>query len=141
MRRRPYSGPPMASREGTAGLRARLARAAAAGYRVTHEAALQIVRDLLTVAQKLHSNTLETLDAAVAASLSPWVCGDKDIRPLLIEIDQGAKPLEPLGLFNLMSVAWRLEPALAVLAPLLLPEGRDLPEPDTAWLGGWEAAA
>lgn len=29
MRRRPYSGPPMASREGTAGLRARLARAAA----------------------------------------------------------------------------------------------------------------
>lgn len=30
MRRRPYSGPPMVSREGTAGLRARLARAAAA---------------------------------------------------------------------------------------------------------------
>jgi hypothetical protein len=27
---RPYNGPPMASREGTAGLRARLARAAAA---------------------------------------------------------------------------------------------------------------
>lgn len=26
MRRRPYSGPPMSSREGTAGLRARLAR-------------------------------------------------------------------------------------------------------------------
>lgn len=95
---------------------------------------------MLLIAQKVHSNTLEALDADTAATLAPWVCGDRDIRPLLIEIGQGTKPLEPLGLFNLMSVAWRLEPALSALAPLLLPEGRNLPEPDTAWLSGWKAA-
>lgn len=107
---------------------------------MTHERALQIVADMLVIAQKVHSNALETVDEATAATLCPWVCGDRDIRPLLIDIGQGTKPLEPLGLFNLMSVAWRLELALSALAPLLLPEGRDLPEPDTAWLAGWEAA-
>lgn len=111
---------------------------------LTYDEAMQIVKDMLLVCQKLRSNfaeimsqggfSKEDIDAYTDEELS-WLTGDKDVTPLLIDISMGIKPMEGMGIYNLMTIAHTsMNGIIAALAPLRLPEGRDLPEPNPRWV-------
>lgn len=115
------------------------------GDTLTYEEGMQIVNDMLLVCQKLKSNFAETLigahgfetadvDAYAQAELA-WLTGSQDIVPLLADISMGLKPLTGMGLCNLMYIAHKsMNGLIAVIAPLRLPDDRDLPEPNFAWV-------
>jgi hypothetical protein len=97
--------------------------------------AYQIVDDMLLCATKALSNLKETCgDDPLMLELGDphgWLTKN-DVRPLLLDILAGTKPLDGPGLVNLMTIAHTLCPLIAGIAPLRLPD-RDLPEPDMAW--------
>ena len=106
---------------------------------MNRESAIDLVRDLLVIAQKCRSNLLEgmgddELAQRVLADLHPWLFGPKCIvGPLsayLTRVEGGA-PITGAELYNWVTIANR-EPALLVGALAL---ARDLPEPDIHWLG------
>lgn len=115
------------------------------GDTLTYEEGMQIVNDMLLVCQKLKSNlaeililgngfTQEDVDKYCDTELT-WLSGKNDIVPLLIDISMGLKPLTGSGLMNLMHIAHRsMNGLISVIAPLRLPEDRDLPEPNPMWV-------
>jgi hypothetical protein len=108
---------------------------------MTKAEAKQVVEDMLWVCQKAASNQAELFadypaeDRPHLDNLTPWIAGDKDIRPTLIDLATEQKPLDGMTLYNLMTVAHKLCPSIAASAILLK---RDLPEPDLAWAAGFE---
>jgi hypothetical protein len=62
--------------------------------------------------------------------------GDKDIRPTLIDLATGIKPITGQTLYNLMTVAHTLCPSIYAVSLLLK---RDLPKPELTWCAEtWE---
>lgn len=113
------------------------------GDTLTYDEAMQIVNDMLLVCQKLKSNFSETMASAGFSQEESdlycdlemdWLTGSKDIVPLLADISMGIKPIDGLGIVNLMYIAHHtMNGVIAAIAPLRLPEGRTLPEPNFQW--------
>lgn len=115
------------------------------GDNLTHKEAMQIVNDMLLVCQKLKSNFAETLQGAYGVTQEDidsyaqeelsWLHGKQDIVPLLADISMGIKPIDGMGIYNLMTICHRsMNGLISVIAPLRLPEDRDLPFPNPAWI-------
>lgn len=113
------------------------------GDTLTLEEGKQIVNDMLLVCQKLKSNFAETMRLGgfsqeaidlFSESEIPWLHGKGDIVPLLADLSMGIKPIDGLGIMNLMTIAHRsMNGLLAALAPLRLPDHRELPKPNIQW--------
>lgn len=97
---------------------------------------LGVVRAMLRAVQKLRSNSVEAhfgFDTPVTAGdddpllvdLQPWVFGSKSVLPLLDRIVTRGR-VSGEELYNLLVIAHRLQPSIALQATLL---GSDLPEP------------
>ena len=116
---------------------------AAYGDTLSLEDGKQIVNDMLLICQKLKSNFAETMNWAgfkeeevnlYCEEELDWLTGDKDIVPLLIDLSMGLKPIDGLGIMNLMHISHRsMNGIIAAIAPLRLPDHRDLPEPNMLW--------
>jgi hypothetical protein len=114
---------------------------------LTHADAMRIIEDMLLVCQKVKSNVEDPVsglaDWATAYDLEEtrlredlysWLFGPKDVMPLLADLALGTRPLvDGQTVFNLMIIAHRLCPVIAMIAPLRLPDGRELPTPDVMW--------
>lgn len=75
-----------------------------------------------------------------ANTLMPWIFGPTSLLDVVVKVEDMADngfPLAGIDFYNLMTVAHRLQPQLAVL-PALIQQGDELPAPELAWLGGWE---
>lgn len=88
------------------------------------------VETLLTAAQRARSIAMELCDdEAFNELLSPWLFGPKSIMPTLMDLTMGAQPLTVDTYANLLSIAYRLEPSIAVWAVSV----GELPELDEVW--------
>lgn len=75
-----------------------------------------------------------------AETLMPWIFGPTSLLDVVVKVEDmidAGKELVPLDFYNLMAVAWRLQPQLVVL-PALIQQGEKLPEPSIDWIAGWE---
>lgn len=118
---------------------------AAATGELTREQAMQHINDMLLICQKFRSNldeTIKMLDPEadkehveqIHEELFPWLGGEKDVTPALIEVAMGTKPLTGQGFYNFMYIAHELCKPIALAAKILFGQSRgELPEPDTAW--------
>ena len=116
---------------------------------MTEEHARKIVHELLHNVQKARSDINEVWDGWDAGGWDPettemakaelhrWLMGRQGdgFVLLLADLDSGAKPLEPMTLYNLMYITHHLEPTIGMVATL---RGWDLPQPDLQWLRGFE---
>lgn len=104
---------------------------------MTKDEALQIVSNLVTVVQKVRSNTAEVLGTdevaeAIKADLCRWTegaQGDKFLM-LLADLSTGAKTLDGPLFFNLMVIANQLEPSIALVYALRWEEELPTPNPE-----------
>lgn len=86
---------------------------------------------LLAATQRARSIALESGDSEVAlASTSPWLFGPKSLMHVLPDLAMGVKPLTPGTYRNLMFVAHRFEPSIAMCAVKV----GDLPEMEELWV-------
>lgn len=101
--------------------------------------AMKVVEDLTFVLQRMRSISNETLDIGdpavtqhVLEDLQPWVHGPKSLLIACEKVlDRGT--ITPQELYNLCTVAHRLQPEIAVHG---IAAERPIPEPDVAWLTG-----
>jgi hypothetical protein len=116
---------------------------------VKRSEAIQHLEHLLIAAQKARSIILETEEKAGATHLDEdtmqffdkWLFGRKNVVTQLtrtLDFDRdGVKPLEPLDFFNYMALAARHQ-SIQVCSFDYGWQRSVLPEPDPAWLRGWE---
>lgn len=75
----------------------------------TEQDAIDLCKRLMLAFQKARSNLLEADLEPVAALLNPWLFGEKSIVPLLGEIVDGTRRIDPMGMVNVLWVANRPE--------------------------------
>lgn len=104
---------------------------------MTHEEAMRHVARLGTAVQKVRSNMAESELSDVSETLTPWFYGDRNVlRAVAIVQERGS--VTPGEFYNLMWIAHRPENA-PLIGMLFAVNGEpDLPEPDPAWLMGWQ---
>lgn len=111
----------------------------------THTMTLSRARELIhvlyltalktrSILQENHGH--DTVGMVVVEDLNRWLFGERNIVPLLERLDSGAIPLTPMVFYNLMTIANKLTPIIALGA--LATWDTDLPTADPRWIAqGW----
>jgi hypothetical protein len=109
-----------------------------------HSEAMQIVNEMLAVAQKMRSNEKEFADHLsedgrvsdrVLETIQPWLFGPKSVLVSLLKASERGS-VEPQSFYNFLFIFHRLEPALETMYVILT--GKELPEPKAEILKGWD---
>ncbi len=112
---------------------------------MTKSRAIKILNIMTTTIQKMRSITRENgIDDDLAEMVTPWIFGPKCPLLALITIVNKARAtgeLAPGDFFNMMAIAYRLQPEIAVFASLFVTQDTEpfpAEEPDyTQYLRGW----
>ncbi len=107
--------------------------------------AIKMLNIMTAAIQKMRSNIRECgIDDDIAEMLLPWIFGKKCPLNVLISMINRAQTMGKLStsdFFNMMVIAYRLQPEIAAFASLITHDVDAFPteEPDyMQYLGGWE---